>query len=59
MNETTIDGVRYVAKPGAPDSCEGCAGDGKFNIMLCGALPPCTADERADGVPVIWVEVKE
>ena len=60
INVCTLDGVRYIAKTGFVDSCEGCVASGGYtrqHSRLCDQLPSCNADRRVDGRNVYWVEV--
>ena len=58
INVCTLDGVRYEAKTGLMDSCEGCVANGhtRQHCRLCDQLPSCNADRRVDGRNVYWVE---
>lgn len=60
INVCTLNGVRYMAKTGLMDSCEGCVASGghtRQRSRLCDQLPSCNADRRVDGRNVYWVEV--
>ena len=58
INVCTLNGVRYMAKTGLMDSCEGCVANGytRQHSRLCDQLPSCNADRRVDGRNVYWVE---
>ncbi len=63
MNEATVNGQAYVARPtprGTAGTCAGCAAMDPRMLSseqraLCAALPPCQAARRDDGRFIVWV----